>query len=361
ASLPLYAVLGCCAGLISILFTRSLMGLRAASKKHRSLPDWVKPGIGGLLTGMCAVVGLLTVGSHGVAGGGYAELSQALAGVLPITTLLALCVLKLGATVFSYSTGGTGGLFAPALFIGAMLGGSVGWLGHEILGYSELGEFALVGMGATFAGIIRAPITSVLIVFEMTDGYALVLPLMIATTISYLVAQRAEPHGLYDALLAQDGIEIPHSGQARRQLEMLRVADAMTASLSTLPADASVGEALDRVQHESFSVYPVVDAVTNRCAGLVDVAELRQLAAQGHGQRRLADVASVPAWVRPEDALLRAVVRMNETGARHLIVFEKEDRLLRGLLTRSDIFRAQAKTVEESFTERPPLSRERAI
>jgi CIC family chloride channel protein len=216
-------------------------------------------------------------------------------------------------------------------------------------------------MGATFAGIIRAPITSVLIVFEMTDGYALVLPLMIATTISYLVAKRSEPHGLYDALLAQDGIQIPHSGQARRQLETLRVSDAMTTSLSTLPADASVADALDRVQHEAFTAYPVVDAATTRCAGLVHVPELRRLAAEGHAQRRLADVASIPAWVRPEDALLRAVASMNDTGDRHLLVLDKESRALAGLLTRSDIFRAQAKMVADAAIDQAPPSGERPI
>jgi CIC family chloride channel protein len=215
-------------------------------------------------------------------------------------------------------------------------------------------------MGATFAGIIRAPITSVLIVFEMTDGYALVLPLMIATTLSYLVAKRAEPHGLYDALLAQDGIELPHSGQARRQLETLRVADAMTAPLRTLAANTSVADALALVQERSFSVYPVIEAATDRCLGLVDVNELRRLA-PSHPELPLADLASSAPGVRPEDPLLRAVASMNDSGARHLLVLDKESRLLVGLLTRSDIFRAQAKTIEESVTDASPASRKREL
>lgn len=207
SSLPLYAVLGVLAGALSIAFHRALLGARARFRAL-PLPEWSKPGLGGLLTGACGALGLWLVGSAGVAGGGYAQLSQALEGALPLLTLLVLGALKLVATVLSYSSGGAGGVFAPTLFIGAMLGGAVGWARDALLGRAELGDFALVGMGALFAGVIRAPITSVLIIFEMTDGYALVLPLMLADTIAFLVARHYEPRNLYDALLAQDGMEL---------------------------------------------------------------------------------------------------------------------------------------------------------
>jgi chloride channel protein, CIC family len=156
------------------------------------------------------------VHSGGVAGGGYTQLAEALNGQLPLATLLVLGVLKIGATIFSYSSGGAGGLFAPVLFVGAMLGGAVGWFEHHWLGHVEMGAFALVGMGALFAGVIRAPITSVLIIFEMTGGYGLVLPLMIANMTSYVIARRFDPRNLYDALLEQDGIHLtPATGDAR--------------------------------------------------------------------------------------------------------------------------------------------------
>jgi CIC family chloride channel protein len=145
--------------------------------------------VGGLVTGICAVLGILLVQSEGIAGGGYAQLAETLNGSLPVATLMVLGALKFVATLFSYSSGGAGGLFAPALFIGAMLGGGVGWLDQWAFGHSDMGASALVGMGAAFAGIIRAPITSVLIIFEMTGGYGLVLPLMIANTAAYVVAR----------------------------------------------------------------------------------------------------------------------------------------------------------------------------
>lgn len=206
STLYLHALLGVVAGLTAVGFNRALLALRREFRRESFLPDWAKPAVGGLATGICAVGGLSLVHSAGIAGGGYTQLSQALNGSLPIMTLLVLGVLKFCATLLSYASGGAGGVFAPSLFIGAMLGGGVGWVAQQADAVQDVGAFALVGMGAVFAGVIRAPITSVLIIFEMTGSYALVLPLMIANTTAYLIARRFDPLGLYDSLLAQDGI-----------------------------------------------------------------------------------------------------------------------------------------------------------
>ena len=122
------------------------------------------------MTGALAVVAWWKLGSRGVTGGGYDTLSAALAGSIGVTVMLVLCAMKLVATVFSYGSGGAGGIFAPALFIGGMLGGAIGTLDSTLLHHTgePIGAFALVGMGAVFAGIIRAPMTSVLIIIEMT-------------------------------------------------------------------------------------------------------------------------------------------------------------------------------------------------
>jgi CIC family chloride channel protein len=346
SALPLYAMLGLLAGLTAVIFNRSLLRLRAGFRTHRLLPDWAKPAAGGLATGICAVGGLALVQSQGIAGGGYVQLSQALNGSLPITTLVVLGVLKFVATLFSYSSGGTGGVFAPTLFIGAMLGGSVGWLENQVLGHDQIGEFALVGMGAVFAGVIRAPITSVLIIFEMTGGYGLVLPLMIANTTAYLLARRFDAPSLYDALLEQDGIHLPHASTATIQLEGLRVDQAMTALVSSVTADASVSEALSSIEHQPFTSYPVQDA-QGRCLGLINLARLRRVIAEGGGARPVADLARLKEYVYPHDPLLRAVVRMHALGTRQLPVVSKESNELQGMLTMSDIFRAQAEAVED--------------
>jgi CIC family chloride channel protein len=211
SSLVFYALLGMLAALVSSAFTEGLLKLRAWFRGLHALPGWAQPAIGGLVTGLLAVLCIQFVHVGGITGGGYETLGLALGGHLGVRTLIVLCVAKLLATVFSYSSGGAGGIFAPSLFIGAMLGGAVGQLDVVLLGHetSQLGAFALVGMGAVFAGIIRAPITSVLIIFEMTGGYGLVLPLMLANTTAYMLARKLRPTPIYEALLEQDGIVLP--------------------------------------------------------------------------------------------------------------------------------------------------------
>src|SRR5690606_32051482 len=145
-----------------------------------------RPAIGGAATGVLAVGAMLLVGTGGITGGGYEVLVGALSGRYDVQILLVLGAVKLLATVLSYASGGAGGIFAPSLFIGAMLGGAFGALDVEVFGHAhaEVGSFALVGMGAVFAGTIRAPITSVIIIIEMTAGYGLTLPLMISNMIA---------------------------------------------------------------------------------------------------------------------------------------------------------------------------------
>ena len=212
SSLIWYALLGVLAAVVSVMFTDSLLWLRARFKAFTALPRWVHPALGGVATGALAVVGLELFHLNGIAGDPYKTLELALTGTMPVLVMALFCVLKLAATVCSYSSGGSGGIFAPSLFMGAMLGGSVGYLDVIVFHHSAdaIGAFAIVGMGAVFAGIVRAPMTSVLIVFEMTGGYGLVLPLMIANMSAFALARHWRPMPVYEALLAQDGIDLPH-------------------------------------------------------------------------------------------------------------------------------------------------------
>lgn len=216
SSLVWYALLGVLAALVSVAFTDSLLWTRAQFKRWTAAPKWVHPAIGGAATGLLAVIGLYFFHYNGIAGDPYKTLTLALAGALPVTMMAVFCVLKLAATVCSYSSGGSGGIFAPSLFMGGMLGGAVGYIDVTVFhhGADSIGAFAVVGMGAVFAGIVRAPMTSVLIVFEMTGGYGLVLPLMIANMSAYVLARHWRVIPIYEALLAQDGVHLPHPGKA---------------------------------------------------------------------------------------------------------------------------------------------------
>ncbi|GAC1355995.1 MAG: chloride channel protein [Herpetosiphon sp.] len=250
SSLVLYAGLGILAALTGVVFTDSLLALRKWFRELRFVPAWLRPAIGGTITGGLAVAALLLVKTGGITGAGYETLGAALTGKLGLRVLLVLGVLKIAATVFAYASGGAGGLFAPTLFIGGMLGGTVGIVDVLLLhhGQEEIGAFALVGMGAVFASIIRAPMTSVLIIFEMTGGYELILPLMIANMIAYGLARLLRPLPIYDALLEQDGIQLPHGGNlVGHALEQLRVQDAMTSPVSTLPAQLRVRGAVKQI------------------------------------------------------------------------------------------------------------------
>jgi CIC family chloride channel protein len=213
SSLVWYALLGLLAAIVSVAFTDSLLGVRAWFKRLKTVPRWVQPAIGGAATGGLALVALLLFHLNGIAGDPYKTLTMAFTGGLPVTAMVVLCLLKLAGTVTSYSSGGAGGIFAPALFMGGMLGGAVGYIDVAVFHHStdSIGAFAVVGMGAVFAGIVRAPMTSVLIIFEMTGGYGLVLPLMIANMSAFALARHWRRTPVYDALLEQDGIFL-HQG-----------------------------------------------------------------------------------------------------------------------------------------------------
>src|SRR5262249_21084523 len=215
SELLFYAVLGVIAGLVAVTFNSSLLKLRLWFRKQKMVPAWAAPGLGGLMLGGIGLLALLLTGSASIFGVGYGTLSLELQGSLPLRLLLILGICKLAGTVVSYSSGSAGGIFGPSLYIGGMIGGAVGVLPRFALNSSltEPGAFALVGMGAVFAGIVRAPVTSIIIIFEMTRNYAIILPLMVANIISYVLATRLNPTPIYDALLLQDGVHLPQVEQ----------------------------------------------------------------------------------------------------------------------------------------------------
>lgn len=365
SSLLVYAALGVAAAAASLAFTESLLTLRRDFKRLPLIPAWARPAIGGLVTGLLAAAALFWLHVDGVTGGGYATLSQALSGSIAIRALFVLCVLKLVATVFSYASGGAGGIFAPALFIGGMLGGLFGHVDMAVLHHAdnEVGAFALVGMGAVFAGIIRAPITSVLIIFEMTGSYELILPLMISNMTAYALARRIRPTPIYEALLVQDEIHLPHRrGPLSHALEQLTVRDAMTSDLVTLRAEEMPATALERIRPLNFSTYPVVNSA-QQFLGLITEARIRRSLAE-NGKESIGELADQTPCLSPDYPLIRAAMRMHETKTRQMPVVQGTDQMrLVGLLSMTDIVRAQALAAKDAGevdrTSTPPFAEER--
>jgi CIC family chloride channel protein len=174
--------------------------------------------------------------------------------------MLLLLLLKLFAVTTSYASGNAGGIFGPSLFLGAMLGGVVGTAAHHLfpLATATPGAYALVGMGAVFAGVVRTPMTSVLIIFEMTQDYAVIVPLMIANLVSLFVASLLQHEPIYEALAVQDGIHLP-SAKTRLRLDQRMVAEIMKGPGLLLEHEISVREALGRIRASGLRTALVTD------------------------------------------------------------------------------------------------------
>jgi len=222
AELISYGVLGVISGVLSVAFTKIIGYFRP---KLQALPAWTyyfQPAIAGLM------IGFVALQFPQVMGAGYPYIDQALHGQYTWQILAVLGIAKILATSFSFVTGTPGGMFAPTLFIGAMIGGAVAGLEQQFFPHigASVAPFALVGMGTFFAGFLRAPITSVFMVFETTGNYAIVLPVIIANTIAYIIARKYQRIALFDLLARQDDFELPSMEEQREQI-VLRVEDAM--------------------------------------------------------------------------------------------------------------------------------------
>jgi len=217
-----YAVLGVVGGFGSLLFVKLVAWLRPRLLAQPRAVRYLQPAVAGL------VIGIIGIWFPQIMGAGYGAINQAMGGTYLWPTLALLSVLKIGATALSFTSGAPGGMFAPTLFIGAMLGGAVGGFEHWLLPRlaAPVGVYALVGMGTAFAGILRAPMTSVFMVVEVSGSYDIVLPLMISNTLAYVISRRWQPTPIFDLLTQQDGLTLP-SMEERREEQVLHVEDAM--------------------------------------------------------------------------------------------------------------------------------------
>ena len=237
-----------------------------------------------------------------------------------------LVVLKLFAVTTSYGSGNAGGIFCPSLFIGAMLGGTVGGIAHQLLPQytASAGAYALVGMGTLFAGIIRAPMTSVLMIFETTQDYAVIVPLMFSNLVSFFISARLQREPIYDVLAYQDEIHLP-SAATRQQRGGRQVAQVMRAPTETLPATMSVGDALQLALTSNYRCWPVCDD-----RGVVGVTSKRRLqrAAQDHdGAKSLADLLNPQLFphVHADQSLHLTMERLGGSGFDLLPVVSRAD------------------------------------
>src|SRR6266702_4722351 len=230
-----YAVLGVAGGLVSVVFTKLLLAMRERFLRFPRNTVWFQPLAGGLM------VGLMGWFVPQVLGVGYKHVGDALNGGMAVRLMVLLLILKLLAVTTSYASGNAGGIFGPSLFIGAMLGGIVGNVAHGLLPtyVATPGVYALVGMGTAFAGIVRAPMTSVVMIFEITRDYAVIVPLMISNLVSFFISSRLQRQPIYEVLARQDGIHLP-STETRQQQGQRQVIQAMRTATEILGAQMTV-------------------------------------------------------------------------------------------------------------------------
>jgi CIC family chloride channel protein len=335
AEFGVYAVLGVGGGVVSAAFAIMLLEMRARFLRFPQKTAWFHPLVGGLLVG---AMGWFVPQVLGV---GYGFVGDALNGNMAVRLMLVLLVLKLIAVTVSYASGNAGGIFGPSLFLGAMLGGAVGTLAHHYFPASTAlpGAYALVGMGAVFAGVVRAPMTSVLIIFEMTQDYAVIVPLMIANLVSLWVASLLHHEPIYEALAVQDGIHLP-SAKTKQKSGRWRAASVMRAASALLPAEITVREALERVSASKAHTWPVTDE--RGVIGVVNLARLQHEAAEDADKPlgKLVDAMEFP-HIHADQGLDIALERMGANNLEILPVVNRGDiHRLEGIVTLADVLRA---------------------
>ena len=335
AELLAYAVLGIVGGLASLAFLKWLVYARP---RIQALPKWTQyfqPAVAGLL------IGVIGIRLPQVMGAGYPIIDQALQGQFTWKFLLILAALKILATGFSFLSGTPGGMFAPVLFIGAMLGAAVGAIEqHFFPGLTgTVGTFALVGMGTFFAGFLRTPITSVFMVIEVSGNYTAILPVMISSLIAYGISRTYQKVPLFDLLARQDGILLPSTEERREQM-VLTVEDAMQpdAAIIVEPGD-KVADAVKRLEGKPKALHLL--RVRPGEWNLVDRDDLLRLAAEASQPHTISEVRSNgPAPFVFRDMSLEEALRWAGDWTALPVLSRADLSKLEGVVTLEDILRA---------------------
>src|SRR5258705_9708508 len=331
----IYAVLGLLGGLLSAAFTKSLLKLRDRCLRLPRKTMWFQPAVGGVVVGL---MGWFVPQTLGV---GYSYVGQVLNGRMALKLMVLLLVLKLIGVVVSYASGNAGGIFGPALFLGAMLGGAVGSVAHNLFpGHvATAGAYALVGMGTTFAGIVRAPMTSVVMIFETTRDYAVIVPLMISNLLSFFVSSRFQRQPIYEVLAYQDGIHLP-SAESRVSSGQRRVFQAMRPATEILTANMTVQEALVRARASARQALPVSNE--RGIAGIMKLAALEKAVGDGDSHKQLIDLIEGEGFphLHADQSLTVALERMGAAGLDALPVVSRADvHKLEGIVALQDVLK----------------------
>ncbi len=343
-----YTAMGLLAAVVGVGFSRFLYLSEDIWDAIR-FPEYLKPAVGGLLLGAVGLLSFQVDGVPRIFGVGYGSISAALFGQLALGVMLALLLLKALATSLTLGSGGSGGIFAPLLFMGAMLGGSFGYIVHNLFPEvtAPAGAYALVGMAAMFGAAAHAPATAILIVFEMTGDYRIILPLMLATVLSTLVSRVISRESIYTLKLSRRGIHL-ESGQDVDVMQGVRVGEVMSTDLDAVPLDMPLEALADEFARTMHHGFPVVDAA-GELAGVVSLTDLRRALAAGPiAPKSVADIATTTGLLTavPDEPMWKALRRLGTRDVSRLPVVAAEgSRQLVGQVRRRDIVRAYERAI----------------
>ncbi|NDJ76613.1 MAG: CBS domain-containing protein [Chloroflexi bacterium] len=356
--LILYALLGALAAVVAIVYAKLIYAMEDLFDGWKRFPEYLKPVVGGLILGIIGIVCIsgdftfqrdgLTI--PGVFGVGYELIAPALLGELALRTALVLLVLKLIATAVTLGSGGSGGVFAPSLFLGAMLGMVFGHYMHTWFPESTApaGAYALVGMAATFAGTAHAPATAILIMFEMTGDYKIILPLMFATVVSMIISRAIEPESIYTLKLTRRGVKIT----PKREVDVfddIPVSVVMTREYDSVPHTMPVHELIDEFERTHHHGFPVLDD-GGRLYGVVTLGDLEAaLLEEGAVQKLVADIATTTVVVGyPDETMGSALWRMGVHRVGRLPIVDRTDeKRIVGVIRRADVIHAYEQAVAQ--------------
>ena len=349
--LLLYTLMGFIAALAAVGFSRLLYFSEDIWNLIR-IPEPTKPLFGGILLGLLGIVSYQIDGFPRVFGVGYETIENTLFSQLTLQVTFGLLLLKLVATTLTLGSGGSGGIFAPSLFMGAMLGASFGQIAHTI--FPEIvapsGAYALVGMAAFFGGVAHAPITAILILFEMTGDYQIILPLMLSTVLSTIVAKNLSPDSIYTLKLKRRGVELSEDTQAIDLMQGVTAEIAMNCETEAVPLDLPLVELMSTFSSTHYHALPVVQNETE-LVGLITINELDQLRSKGTLESKtIADILTFnnPATIRPHEPVWMALRHLEDQGEGCVpVVSETGKNILLGVLRRIDIIRAYNKAVSQ--------------
>ncbi|HLJ58136.1 MAG TPA: chloride channel protein [bacterium] len=341
----IYAGLGALAAVVGVAFIRVLYGTEDLCDRLWRGPGWLRPGVGGL------VLGLLLVVLPQMYGVGYPVLERAIRGEYMLGFLALLLVGKMVATSLTIGIGGSGGVFAPSLFMGAMLGTAYGDLMHQVLPgiAGPAGAYGLIGMGAVFAGAAQAPITAIIMIFELTGDYQIILPLMFAVVLATGVSRVLTNESIYTLKLRRRGIDI-RRGRAANLMEVLTVGSAMRPVPAALPEQMALGEVIARFTNDSWDALPVVDAA-GAFRGTVTFRQVEQAMRDNALDAVAGELAQDTPTLTPVQTLEQALQLTLRHGDDGLPVLDRDSRRLIGWLTHRDILSAYYARLERTISE----------